>query len=323
MDRRQFSKWATFAATSGVLMPSALRAQAALPSLVKIVVPFAPGGSNDVFARVLAEQLSDDMKINFVVENRPGAGGTTGSALVSKAAPDGGTLMLTSNSITTNNAVQAKPAFDVATSFTHLAILNKGPSLVIVNSNSKYNDLPSLFDAMKKGLVKNYGSAGIGTNAHLAGEMLNFGLKTEVTHVPYKGIANVATDIIGNELDFVITTSASVSGQLKAGYLKAIGVTSPEVSPFFKDLKPVSNFIPKFEVESWWGVFGPPRMPAPLADLLNRKINEMTRKPRMADLFKNESTTAVNMDLDQARRFVAAEKEKWVAVAKSRKIEPI
>jgi tripartite-type tricarboxylate transporter receptor subunit TctC len=290
---------------------------------VKIVVPFAPGGSNDVFARALAEQLSDDMKVTFLVENRPGAGGATGSAQVSKSAPDGATLLLTSNSITTNNALQAKPPFDVATSFTHLAILNKGPSLVIVNNNSKYNDLPSLFDAMKKGAVKNYGSAGIGTNAHLAGEMLNFGLKTEVTHVPYKGIAAIANDIIGNEIDFVITTSASVSGQLKGGYLKAIGVTSPEVSPFFKDLKPVADFIPKYEVESWWGVFAPPRMPAPLADFLNRKINEMTRKPRMAELFKNESTMAVNMDVDQARRFVAAEKEKWVAVAKSRKIEPI
>ena len=322
MDRRQFSKLATLAA-GGVLLPQALRAQAGLPSLVKIVVPFAPGGSNDIFARALAEQLTEDMKINFIVENRPGAGGATGSAQVSKGAPDGATLLLTSNSITTNNAVQAKPAFDVATSFTHLAILNKGPSLVIVNGNSKYNDLPGLFDAMKKGVVKNYGSAGVGTNAHLAGEMLNFGLKTEVIHVPYKGIANVATDIIGNQLDFVITTSASVGGQLRGGYLKAIGVTSPEASPFFKGLKPVAEFIPSYEVESWWGVFAPPKMPAALAELLNRKINEITRRPRMAELFKNESTTPVSMDLEQARKFVAAEKDKWVAVAKSRKIEPI
>lgn len=322
MDRRQFSKMATLAA-GGVLLPQAALAQAALPGLVKIVVPFAPGGSNDVFARALAEQLSADMKINFIVENRPGAGGATGSAQVSKAAPDGATLLLTSNSIATNNAVQVKPPFDVATSFKHLAILNKGPSLIIVNGNSKYNDLPSLFDAMKKGAIRNYGSAGVGTNAHMAGEMLNFGLNTDVTHVPYKGIANVATDIIGNDIDFVITTSASVAGQLKGGYLKAIGVTSPEASPFFKGLKPVAEFIPKYEVESWWGVFAPPKLPGALAELLNKKINEITSRSRMSELFKNEATTSVAMDLEQARQFVAAEKDKWVAVANSRKIERI
>lgn len=322
MDRRTFGKVSACVA-GGVLAPQILRAQPALPSVVKIIVPFSPGGSNDVFARALAEQLSDDMKVSFIVENKPGAGGATGSAQVAKSAPDGATLLLSSNSMVTGNVVQAKPPFDAATSFTTLAILNKGPSLIIVSGASKYNDLPAFFEGMKKGEVKNYGSAGIGTNAHMATEMLNYALKTNVVHVPYKGIANVAVDLIGNNVDMVITTAASVSGQLRSGHLKAIGVTSREPSAFFKDLKPVAEFLPNYDVESWWGVFAPANMPQPLAELLNRKINEMSRKPKMADLYKNESTTPVNMSLAQARKFVADEKDKWLLVAKTRNIQPI
>lgn len=322
MDRRTFGKVSVCAA-GGMLAPQILRAQPTLPSIVKIVVPFSPGGSNDVFARALAEQLSDELKINVIVENKPGAGGATGSALVAKAAPDGATLLLSSNSMVTSNVVQAKPPFDAATSFTTLAILNKGPSLIIVSGTSKYNDLPSFFDGMKKGEVKNYGSAGIGTNAHMATEMLNYALKTNVVHVPYKGIANVAVDLIGNNVDMVITTGASVSGQLRSGHLKAIGVTSREPSPFFKDLKPVAQYLPNYDVESWWGVFAPANLPLPIAEMLNRKINEISRKPKMADLFKNESTTPVNMSLEQARKFVADEKDKWQLVARSRNIQAV
>lgn len=323
MDRRSFGKISAGMA-AGMLAPQLVKAQpTSLPSLVKIVVPFSPGGSNDVFARALAEQLADEMKITFIVENKPGAGGATGSAQVAKAPADGATLLLTSNSIVTSNVLQAKPPYDVLNSFTHLAILNKGPSLIIVKGDSKYKDLPSLFEGMKKGDVANFGSAGIGTNAHMAGEMLNFALKTEVLHVPYKGISNVALDIVGNNLDMVITTAASVSGQLRSGHLKALGVTSRDASAFFKDLKPVAAYLPNYDVESWWGVFAPPKMPQAIAEIFNRKIIEVARKAKMTELFKNESTTPVSMSLDQVRKFVAVEKDKWALVAKSRNIQPV
>lgn len=322
MNRRGFGRLSSGLA-AGLMAPGLVKAQATLPSLIKIVVPFAPGGSNDVFARALAEVLGPELKTTFIVENRPGAGGVMGSGQVVKAPADGSTLLLTSNSIVTGNVVQAKPPFDLVNSFTHLAILNRGPSLIFVKGDSKYTDLPSLFDAMRKGEVRNYGSAGIGTNAHLAGEMLNYALKTEVVHVPYRGIANVAVDIIGNNVDMTITTPASVSGQMRSGHLKALGVTSPQVSPFFPGLKPVAEFLPGYEVESWWGVFAPPRTPAAIADTLNRKINEMVMKSRMADLFKNESTTPVNFSVEQVRKFVGDERDKWLAIAKARNIQPV
>lgn len=322
MYRRSFAK-AAACLTGSALLPKFNYAQDRLPSIVKIIVPFPPGGSNDVFARALAEQLTQELKTSFIVENKPGAGGAIGSAYVTKAAPDGATLLLTSNSMVTNYAVQEKPAFDPANSFKHIAILNKGPSLLFVNGKSKYNDMPSFITSAKNGEIRSYGSAGIGSSAHMASEMLNYGLKTEILHVPYKGISNVAIDIIGNNVDMVITTSASVSGQLKAGLLRAIGVTSPEASPFFKDLKPISDYIKGYDVESWWGVFAPAETPQWMAEMLNKKINEISQKKIMTELFKNEGTTPANLDLNQIKNFILAEQDKWKFIAKSRNIKPL
>lgn len=322
MDRRSFTKFTACIAGSGIT-PIFAQTTAKLPSVIKIVVPFSPGGSNDIFARALAEQLTQELKTSFIVENRPGAGGSIGSAQVAKSVPDGSTLLLTSNSICTNYAVMANPAFDPATSFKHIAILNKGPSLFIISNQSKHNDLNSFFEAMKSGEIRSYGSAGVGSNAHMASEMLNHGLKTDVLHVPYKGISNVAVDIIGNSLDMVITTYASVSGQIKAKFLKPIGVTSQETSAFFPNLKPASEYIKNYDVEAWWGVFAPAQTPQWMAELLNQKINEVAARKTLSELFKNESTTPVSMQLDQIQKFVQVEQDKWKFIAKSRNIKPI
>lgn len=322
MNRREFAKLSTCLAAT-TLAPKLAYAQVRLPSVVTIVVPFSPGGSNDVFARALAQRLSEELKVNFIVENKPGAGGAIGASQVARSAPNGSKLLLTSNSIITNHVVQANPAFDPLSSFTHIAILNRGPSLVIVNAASRYKDLPGLFAGMKNGSVKTFGSAGIGSSAHLASEMLNYGLGTNVIHVPYKGISNVAVDITGNNIDFVITTGASVSGQLKAGYLKPLGVTSPESSPFYPSLRPVADQIPQYDVEAWWGVFAPANTQSAIAEMLNQCINKISSEKMMSDLYRTESTTAVNFNPEQIKKFLFDEQAKWSSVAKSRNIQPI
>lgn len=322
MDRRKFAK-TLVCVTGGMVLPSLVRAQTALPSLIKIVVPFSPGGSNDVFARALAQQLSQELNVNCIVENKAGAGGAIGATQVARSTPDGSTLLLTSNSMITNFVVQANPLIDPISAFTHIAILNKGPSLLIVSNTSKHNDFPSLIEAIKRGEITNYGSAGIGSSAHLAAEMLNYGLGSNVNHIPYRGMANVAVDLAGNSLDFVITTAASVSGQLSANHLKAIAVTSPMPSKFFENLKPIADQIPQYDVEAWWGVFAPNGTPAPLVELLNQKINEISRKPAMASLYKQEATSPVNMGLEEIKQFLIAEQEKWSFIAKSRSVQPV
>lgn len=322
MDRRKFAKFsACFASAS--LFPHLSAASGTLPKVIKIVVPFSPGGSNDVFARALADQLGQELKTTFIVENKPGAGGAMGSAQVAKGPADGATLLLTSNSIVTSFAVTAKPNFDPRTSFEHIAILNRGPSMLITHKSTAYNDLPGFFEAVKQKKVTTYGSAGIGSSAHLAGEMLNDGLKSDLLHVPYKGISNVAVDIAGNNLDMVITTPASVSGQIKMGLLKPLGVTTATASEFFPNLKPVAEYIPNYEVEAWWGVFAAANTPSWIVELLNAKINEVAAKSTLKNLFKNESTVPTNFNLEETKAFVLKDQERWKTIAKNRNIKLI
>ena len=322
MDRRNFTKLASGLA-GGLFFPSIALATQKLPKVIKIIVPFSPGGSNDVFARALADQLGQDLKISVIIENRPGAGGSMGSAAAAQARPDGATLLLTSNSIVTNNAVMAKPAFDPVDSFKHISILNKGPSLIIVNGKSPYNELTEFITAIKEEKINQYASAGIGSSAHLASEMLNHGLNSDLLHVPYKGISNAAIDIGGDLIDMVITTSASVSGQIKTGILKPIGVTSLEPSPFFKDLTPLSKHIPGYDIEAWWGIFAPNDTPQWIAELLNEKITEIAFKEKMLNLFENEATVPVAMQLDEIKEFVRVERDKYIEIARNRNIKPI
>lgn len=322
MDRRSFAKFsACFAGAS--LFPHLSAASGKLPKIVKIVVPFSAGGSNDVFARALAEQLGQELKTTFIVENKPGAGGAMGSAQVAKGPADGANLLLTSNSIVTSFAVTAKPSYDPRSSFQHIAILNRGPSMLVTHNNTSYKDLPGFIEAVKSQKVTTYGSAGIGSSAHLAGEMLNDGLKSDLLHVPYKGISNVAIDIAGNNLDMVITTPASVSGQIKMGLLKPLGVTSATTSDFFPKLKPVAEYIPQYEVEAWWGVFAAADTPRWMVEMLNAKINEVAARPTLKNLFEKESTVPTSFNLEEAKAFVVKDQERWKTIAKNRKIKLI
>lgn len=319
MDRRRFNQYAASAMASAIAWPSA-NAQSRLPATVRIIVPFTAGGSNDVFARALAQKMPVDSSTQIIVENRPGAGGASGSAFVAGSPGDGGHILIGSNSMVMNAVVQVSPQYDPVKSFKTVSILNRGPNLILVSKNSKYNDLPSLFAAMRSGEVRNYGSAGIGSAAHLFTEMLNRELNSSVQHVPYKGIAPAITDMIGGNIDVVIATPASSSGQLKAGYIKALGVTSAETSPFFPDLMPCTKLLPNFVAESWWGIFASAKTRPELVQYLNQLIQTACKDRYMVDMFTREATTPVNMSTQVAADFVAAETEKWGKVARSRNI---
>ncbi len=319
MDRRLFNKYAAAAAASTIALESA-HAQNRLPATVKIIVPFTAGGSNDVFARALAQKMPVESGVQIIVENRPGAGGASGSAFVAGSPGDGANILIGSNSMVMNAVVQTSPQYDPVTSFKTVAILNRGPNFILVSKNSKYNDLQSLFAAMKSGEVRNYGSAGIGSAAHLFTEMLNRELNSSVQHVPYKGIAPAITDMIGGNIDIVIATPASSSGQLKGGYIKALGVTSAEPSPFFPELMPCTKLLPNFVAESWWGIFASAKTRPELVQYLNQLIQTACKDPYMVDMFTREATTPVNMNTKVAADFVASEKDKWGRVARSRNI---
>ena len=307
------------AATLGI-GASALAQEVRIPKIIKIVVPFSPGGSNDLFARALGQKLSVSLNTPVVVDNRPGAGGAIGAIAVAQAEPDGGTLLLTSVSFVTNAAIQEKPAYDPVKSFAPVALLNRGPMLLIAGKETPYTTSEQVVQAMRTNKNMNYGSAGVGSIGQMATELLNSMARANATHVPYKGISNAVTDMMGGNLQMMITTAASVTGPLKAGQVRPIAVTSQKRSRFMPELPAIAEVVPGFEVESWWGVYAPPKTPRPLVERLNAEIRRIADGAEMRELFERESTEPGTLDVPQFATYVATETAKWRKLAAERGI---
>ncbi len=246
------------------LAATAPQAQLPFPSKpVTIVVPYPPGGSNDVFARKLGKQLSDLWKIPVIVDNRAGAGGSIGAALVSKAAPDGYTLCLLSSSFTTNAAVQPNLPFDPVNGFTPVAMVAKGPMILTVSNKLGVKTTLELFALARKDPGKiNYGSSGPGSTNHFATELLMESAKIQLTHIPYKGMSPAVVDVISGNVDVLVASAPSIYEQVKAGRVRALGVTSAAPFKGLPNLQPVAQMgAPGYDFELWWGILAPPKTP--------------------------------------------------------------
>ena len=292
-----------------------------LPKTIRIVVPFSPGGSNDLFARALGQKLAGRLGATVVVDNKPGAGGAIGAVAVAQAEPDGGTLLLTSVSFVTNSAIQDKPAYDPVKSFTPVALLNRGPMLLVVGNATPYTTPAEVVQAMRTNKGLNYGSAGLGSIGQMATELLNSMVGADAVHVPYKGISNAVSDMIGGNLQIMITTMASVTGPLQAKQIRPVAVTSPKRSRFTPELPALSDAVPGYDVESWWGVYAPPKMPKALVDRLNGEIRQIADSAEMRQLFERESTEPGTLNAAEFAAYVAAETAKWRKVATERNIK--
>lgn len=316
------ARGAMLAAGCGLLLSAGpVAAQSELPKTVKIVVPFSAGGSNDLFARAIGQRIASKFNVTVVVDNKPGAGGSIGSDMVARAEPDGGTLLLTSVSFSTNAAVQPKLPYDALKSFAPVALVSRGPMLLVVSSQTPYKTTAQLLAAAKESRGKlNYGSAGIGSVGQMGSELLNSMAGTQVQHVPYKGISNAVSDMIGGNVEMMVTTAASVNGPLKAGSIRPIAVTSAQRSKFAPDLPTVAESLPGYAVEAWWGVFAPAKTPKALVDKLNAEIRAAGQTEELRELYARESTEAGTMTADQFAGFVAAEVGKWSKLAKDRNI---
>ncbi len=312
------------AAVSTIFLVTSVAATAqevAVPKIIKLVVPFSPGGSNDLFARALGQKLSTKLGISVIVDNKPGAGGAIGAQFVASAEPNGATLLLNSVSFTTTAAVQPKLPYDPIKSFAPVALLNRGPMLLIVGSGTPFHSTDDVLKAIrspKKDI--NYGSAGNGSIGQMAGELLNSTANGNAVHVPYKGISGAVTDMMGGNLQIMITTAASVAGPLKSGQIRPIAVTSPTRSKFMPDLPPLSDKVAGYSVESWWGVFAPAKTPKPLVDRLNKEIRAVADTPDMRELFARESTEPSPFTPEEFSAYVQGEVAKWRKLAKERNI---
>jgi tripartite-type tricarboxylate transporter receptor subunit TctC len=300
-------------------------AQVAFPSKpVTIIVPYPAGGSNDIFARELGKRLSDTWKVPVIIDNRPGAGGSIGAAVVSKAAPDGYTLCLLSSSFTTNAAIQTNLPFDPVAGFAPVAMVAKGPMLLTVSNKVPARTTLELFALARANPGKlNYGSSGQGSTNHFATELLMDAANIKMTHVPYKGMAPAVTDVIGGHVDVLIASAPSIYQHVKAGKVRGVGVTSKGRSVVVPDLPPVAEMgVPNYSFELWWGILAPPKTPPEVVIQVNIDVNRILNTPEMREVFLREGAEPAPLSAAQFAATIRNEIEGWKQVAKAANIKP-
>ena len=299
-------------------------AQTRFPSKpVTIIVPYPPGGSNDTFARELGRRLTEAWKQPVIIENRAGAGGSIGAAVVSKAAPDGYTLCLLSSSFTTNAAIQSNLPFDPVAGFAPVAMVAKGPMLLTVANKLPVKTLDEFLAYAKANPGKlNYGSSGTGSTNHFATELFMRAAGVQMTHVPYKGMPPAVTDIIGGHADVLFASAPSVYQHVKAGKVRGLGVSSATASAVVPDLPSLQQAgIKGYEFELWWGILAPPRTPPEIVNQVNAEVNRIVATPELREVFLREGAEPATMSAQQFAATIKAEIDGWKRVAKEANIK--
>jgi tripartite-type tricarboxylate transporter receptor subunit TctC len=311
----------SLAAGIGLLAAPVAPAQVTLPKSIKIVVPFSPGGSNDVIARAIAGPLAKRLDIPVIVENKAGAAGVIGSDYVAKSAHDGSVLLLTSSSFLTAAATQQQLPYDALASFAPVAMVGRGPMLLVVSATTPYKTPFELIaSAREKPGAINYGTAGVGSIAHLTTELLDDTAKIKMTHVPYKGAANAAVDLAAGQIHVMISNYSTVAPLMKSGKIKALAVTSEAKHAAFPDLPPLAAVAPGFAVSIWVGVFAPAGTPAALVDRLNQEINAIAASPDLVPVLEPDGTLPESIAPSAFASRVKEELGQWKKIASDHKI---
>ena len=270
-------------------------AQGAYPARnVQIILPYVAGGSVDVMTRAVAQELSKAWNRTVVIDNRPGASGMIGTEVVTRAEPDGYVLLGHSSSYPATAAVREKLPFDPERAIVPIAMFAHAPMIFAVNPHLPAKTVKELIALAKKspgGL--NYGSSGVGGNNHFAGALFAAAAGVRLTHIPFKGIALAVTAAAAGEIEIVIASAASVNPQLKAGRLRALGVTSAEPFPLLPGLPSIAQSgVPGYTYELWWGLFGPAGMPAERVAFINAAVNKALGGPDLKKFLDQESAEA-------------------------------
>lgn len=321
MNRRDFVKGA--AALGIATAPSSLFAQQKFPSKpIRFVVPFAAGGGGDLTARMLAQRLSERLNNPVVVENRTGAGGNIGSDYVLKSAPDGYTLLNMSSSYPIQAAVTKLP-YDPVGDMQPIIMVSRDPVLVLVNQASPLRTAKDLVEAAKKTPDKlTHGSAGVGSIAHLGTEELAFLAGIRLVHVPYKGSSQAFSDLLGGQVDLMLTSATFGANYIKSGRVRALGIAGTARLPSLPDVPTFEEQgIPGYNVVDWKAVAGPKGIPADVVAFLNRELNAVLVSKEVTEKMKAEGTTAVGGTPEQMMEIVKSDIARWKRVAEMAKVK--
>jgi tripartite-type tricarboxylate transporter receptor subunit TctC len=288
---------------------------------VRIVVAYPPGGPADIAARIVAEQLSLQLPQRVIVDNRPGAGGIIGTELVANAAADGYTLLLSGNNIAIAQALASAPRYDSTQSFVHVAQIAALPTGVFVSAQSPHATFRDLVAFAKTNPDKlTYASGGNGTPSHLAMKMLKRSAGIEVRHIPYKGTPPAVTDLIGGQVDMVVTSIAGPIEQVRAGRLKILGVSSPERLDQLPQVPAIAEALPGYAFETWLAISAPRGTPPAIVHKLAAEIERATKEPALVNRMTDAGLKASYLAPDRTAARMAAEQKSFAQVIKDANI---
>jgi tripartite-type tricarboxylate transporter receptor subunit TctC len=306
-------------AAAAVLTSGATSAQSPFPSKpVHIYVPYSAGGAVDILARTLGELVSKQWGQGVVIENRPGAGGVVASQALASSPPDGHTLIVVASGHATNPFLYEKLPYDTFKDFTPITLLASSPNILLVKADSPFKTLADMIaQARAKPGSLAFGHAGNGTSTHLAGELLKSLAKIDINAIPYKGGLPAINDLLGGQIPMSFNNGPESVGQLQAGAVRALAVTSASRASFLPDVPSMAETVPGYDTEVWWGLLGPAGMPADLVEKLAHDfvaaLNTDQVKARLAKL----GASPIGSTPQQFDQKIHADYEKWGPIIKA------
>jgi len=305
-----------FALAAVVALASPVSAQDYPTRVVKIIVPFGVGGPADLYARVMAQHLSEQLHQPFVVEPRPGAGSVIGTDMVAKSAPDGYTLLMMSNTHTTNESLIPNKPFELMRDFVAVAPINSSDLLMVVHPSVPANNLKAFIDLAKsKPGALNYASSGPGTPYHMAGELFKAMSGTDIVHVPHKASGDARSSVMGGHVQMMLDAITTMAPHVRAGRVKALGTTGKSRSAVMPDMPTVAEAgVPGYEATIWLGIMAPAGTPKPIVDKLNAEINKVLARPDIKESWAKQGAEPMIMSPAEFDTYLREDIKKWAHV---------
>ena len=301
-----------------LLLPALASAQDFPNKPIKLIVPFPPGGPNDIIARVVGQRMSELIKQPVVIDNRGGQGGVLGTDAVAKAAPDGYTIGIVSASSLVINPTMEKVPYDVARDFAPVTLVTTVPEMLVVASNVAAKDMGELVALARSQPGKlNFASAGVGGLPHLAGELFKLTARIDIVHVPYRGAAPAINDLLGQQVQMAFLDLPVILPHIKSGMLRPIALGAPKRAPTSPEVPTTAEVgMPDLLIENWYGMIAPAGTPANIVNLLNRVTNEAMSDPQVAQKLADQGLTVAGDTPEHFRDYIGAETKKWAKVIK-------
>ncbi len=308
---------------TGIFLSQQAHAQNYPTRPVKIIVPFATGGPADNYARFMAQRLQDSLGQTFVVDNKPGAGSVIGTDLAAKAAPDGYTLLLMSNTQTVNETLIPNKPYGLMKDFVGVAPINYSDLVLVVNPTKGLNTLADVIRVAKAQPGKlNYASSGPGTPYHMAGELFKSMAKIDMVHVPYKGSSGARTDVLGGQVDMMFDAVTTMTEQVKAGKVKAVGATGKVRSDVLPDVPTLNEAgVPGYEATIWLGIMAPKGTPKAVVDKLNEAVSKISSQADVKQQWAKQGAAPLVMNPVAFDKYLQDDIAKWAGVIKSANIK--